>query len=169
MSAPLQFTFDLLTPFLAAREWLETTVASHDDGVLCPCCGRLDRRYRRQINRAAIGDLFALHRLATEQFPDAFYHYSEFMKGSMRHGDFAKFKFLDLIRRATNEDDAKRTSGSYKMTGKGHAFCRGEVGIPPVLVIYHDELVETEGDPKRIGDFWPKFDYRSLMEGGEES
>ena len=149
MSAPREMPTDLFTTLAEAKAWLEDHVEM--PGAICPCCDRFDAVYTRDVNRAALGDLMSLYR-HTKRVGPGFYHYSEYMRGVMRHGDFAKFRHVGLIEIAVNHKTNKRTSGTYGITEAGIMFIEGRLAIPAKMVIYHDELVDTRGyDLGRVG------------------
>lgn len=145
-----------------ARDWLQRA-ASTSEGAVCPCCDRFDKVYKRKINKASVGDLLALYRLSMQKGL-RLWHYSKFMPGTIRHGDFAKFRHLDMIERGDPEDTKKKTSGCYRITAVGMRFCRGEIAIPERIVLYHDQLLGMEGERRKVTDLFPDFNYRDLMQ-----
>jgi hypothetical protein len=144
-----------------ARSWLQRA-ANTNEGATCPCCDRFDKVYRRRINKAAVADLISLYKVS-KRHGFKVYHYSTFMPGTIRHGDFAKFRHLDMIDRPDPASTKKKTSGCYRITKQGAMFCEGKVAIPERIVLYHDELIAVEGDRRLVTDLFPNFDFTELM------
>ena len=155
-----EMTLDLFTTLQQAKDWLAHSVED-PEGAICPCCERFDKVYSRKINNSSIRALASLHRYS--RTGDAYHHYSDFV-AKFQHGDFPKLQWLGLLERAPQDDKNKKTSGMYRITGRGRAFVRGEVAIPERVVLYHNVLVGTDGDQKYIKDFWPDFNYAELMQ-----
>lgn len=147
---------------------LEEAIAWHrraiftSEGARCPVCQRTDKVYPRHINKASIRNLVDLYK-HSEQHGYQFYHYTKFMPGEAKHSDFAKFKHIGLIALGDNNDPAKKTSGTYRMTLVGKQFVEGKHPINERLHIYHDTLLEVTGDRKTINGHWPNFNFAELF------
>jgi hypothetical protein len=152
---------DLFTTLTAAKEFWEDHIDTKE-GAICPCCEIFGRIYRRPFNTVAIQALAALYR-HTKLNGEGFYHYLDFF--GKPYGDFPKFTHLKLIVRATNDDPVKRTSGTYKIQQPGIAFVESRLAIPSRLCLGPgNELLEVFGEQKRIGEFWPEFNFTDLMQ-----
>ena len=79
-------------------------------------------------------------------------------------GDFAKAAYWELIESTANEDDSKRTSGMWRLTGKGRMFVRGAITVQSHAFIYNGK---TQGfSETRTGirqALHQRFDYNELM------
>jgi hypothetical protein len=160
MKEAQEFNSDYAHPFLTdARRWLPQAAASKE-GAICPCCGEFNKVYHRKIPLSTIQSLFRLYKL-NENMAGA-YHSRDFT-GSHSGGDFAKIAALGLFSKELNEDTQKNCSGYWYITEAGKQFCRGTLNIREKLVIYHNELIDTEGEFKLIHEFWSGFDYGEMM------
>lgn len=134
-----------------------------DEGITCPCCTQLAKRYRRNLYGANCRALIALYRLVT---PDNPWHYI----GSFQHldsggGDFAKARYWALVVEKPNEDEPeKRTSGIWTLTPYGQAFVRRETQIPKYALVYDSKCQGFEGPSVDIVEcLGAKFNYEELM------
>ena len=151
---------DLFTTLDQAREWHSEAI-QQPKGSICPCCQRYDKVYRRRFSNASIRILFRIYQLAHQHTQIEYFHTSNFSE--INSHEWSKFKHLDLIKEAVNDDTNKKTSARWKITNKGRSFCRGIAAIPEGIILYHDEMIGVFPDNKVIHEFWPEFNYRELM------
>tara|TARA_R110002167_G_scaffold6763_1_gene31941 strand:+ start:8059 stop:8562 length:504 start_codon:yes stop_codon:yes gene_type:complete len=163
MKKPQQFNSSELFPLLDdARTWLPEAAESRE-GAICPCCFEFNKVYHRTIPVNTVKSLFKLHQLNSQEARA--YHSREFTE-SHSGGDFAKIAALGLFSKVKNLSTKKKESGYWYITESGKEFCRGDSLIQEKLIIYHNQLIGTEGTFKSIRDFWPEFDYSELMING---
>lgn len=141
--------------------WRELKAGGKQD---CPCCRRHAQIYRRTLHFTTAWQLIRLYRLNG---------YGEYvnasrliMEGQQGVGDFSKAKYWELIERRdmTNADDGKKSSGWWRLTGKGMCFVLGKITIPKVALIFDDKLIGFEGEQVDIQfSLNQRFDYERLM------
>jgi len=70
-----------------------------------------------------------------------------------------------LIEAKENVDDAKQTSGYWRLTQQGIYFVQGELTIPKYVRLYDNEALSFEGEHLTIQQcLGNKFNYTELME-----
>lgn len=146
-----------------ARELVEANV---DDGVRCPCCDQLAKRYNRTIYGSMSVWLIRLYRIWLER--DDWVHVRDLSGASMASGsaDFAKLRYWGLIEQKWNEDTKKRCSGFWRPTHNGVEFLHGRYLVQRHAVVYDDKFQRFKGDLISIHDtLGVEFDYRELMGG----
>jgi len=156
-------------------------VAHYDDhdGVTCPCCGQLCKRYRRAVTSTMARSLIMIYRSFNRDPPESpwfsngwmhvptFFHANPDASRGMRGGDIVKPTYWGLLRAfvATREDGSGR-NGFYKMTSTGRGFVTRDTEIRRHAVVYDGRVVGFEGGYVDIVDCLKhRFDYASLMAG----
>lgn len=149
-----------------AKDWLNNKVTS-DEGVICPCCNRYTRRYKRKITKSMI---LGLHLIKKSGKTD-YIHLQEFFKNqdcpSSTFGDVAKLRFWGLIDKLeTERPDGSHRNGFYRITQQGIDFLEGKLKVPPYVIIRNDIPVSFSTD-EPIGVFESSlqgFNFRDLMD-----
>lgn len=144
---------------------------SEGESVICPCCDRHAKIYRRQINAAMV---LMLSRLASAQMKtadpcNAYSHISHFLgsKG-VGSGDFGKLAYWGLIRPKPHDygDEGKKYSGYWRITPDGLYFLFGEKKVPKYKAIYNGKVIGEFGEMVTVHECHGKqFDYNKIMDG----
>ena len=152
----------------ARREVLENL----DDGITCPCCGRVARRGRQQISRAmamTLAWLGAEHKKSRGRWVHV---PTEGRRWSITSNSHGKLRHWGLVEAKSNDDDpSKKESGKYRITRAGWEFLQGKTSVRRSAVVYNNELEGFEGPLVTITDcFGNDFDFRELMRlyGGDD-
>lgn len=130
----------------------------------CPCCNRFAKVYHRAIHTSVALQLIQLLRLGGGV---DFIHASRLIpRGITGSGDFSKAKYWSLIEESPNTDEAKKASGSWRLTSLGIDFVRGQARLKKYAAVYDDCVLWVHGPMVSIEDcLKDKFDYQELMEG----
>jgi hypothetical protein len=133
-----------------AKSWLQDNL---DDGAYCPCCGQVQKVWRRLVGAGAARDMIILYRHGGYTNP---VHLARLTNG----GSMAKMRFLGLVRM-----DEKR--GFWQLTELGLAFVLGKVRVPVAVFMLNGECIGIDTTSEvTIKDALAKgFDYDSLMNG----
>jgi hypothetical protein len=148
----------LFNKFSIDREQLLAD-AIQNGSVRCECCNRLLKVYRRQIAGRTAADAIMLYRLG-----DGFHHISEFKSGT--DGEFAKLRFWGLVNEQAKavDDNTKRTSGFWSLTGRGKMWVNMKLAIPKCVILLDGELIGFDEHSILITEsLGTKFDYGELM------
>jgi hypothetical protein len=140
-----------------------TTLA--DAGSACPCCGQLVKLYKRNLNATRARGLIWLYRTSGEK--RRWIHVGDTAPRSIvkSGGEFAKLRWWGLIQEQPNTDDeAKRTSGIWRITEAGVAFVLRQSLLPTAVYLYNNRLVGHSPDTTDIAAaLGRKFSYAELM------
>lgn len=131
------------------------------ESLACPCCRRFSKIYTRKIHTGIALQLIQFYRLGGHE---DYVHSSKLVApGASGVGDFSKAKYWGLIEGKEKTDDAKKSSGYWKLTKKGVNYVRGNVSLPGAL-IFDDNIIgytqEHETIQQALGE---KFNYQELM------
>ena len=134
-----------------------------DDGVECPCCGRLAKRYVIKLNSTIAAWLVALTRI-TEQ-GNTWAHAREASACVVGAGasavGYAYLQHWGLVEQA--DKDAGR-SGHWRPTDFGVEFVRNRVLVPKCVVLWNNRLEGFGGELVTIRDaLGSRFDLKELM------
>jgi hypothetical protein len=137
-------------------------------GVECPCCKRLTMMYRRALSSVGCRMLIRLYLLdkRNNHDGDAYYHVSVLQStDSTGTNDFSKLAYWGLIQERSNDNKSKRTSGYWRITGKGKNFVEGHSSLPSHVYIYNTQSFGFDDS-----EYWnikralgKKFNYEELM------
>lgn len=130
-------------------------------GVICPCCGRKNKLYPRQINATMAEWLVALVRknaktkdwVSIDDLPQ------------QRGGEYGHLRYWGLVALRDNDDKSKRTSGMWMPTQRGIEFVnKPSTSLPKYAYVYNG-VVEAWSDEKKtiIDALGTKFNYQELM------
>jgi len=137
-----------------------------DQGVVCPCCLRLAKRYTRKMHHTMAAFATYVYRVHgsrrwfnMEKMTRRFL--MKYPKAA-RPGDAAKLRFWGILERAPKENRA--APGTYMLTHKGERFALGDLLVPSYYVTYKDTVEEISDTTVDIhGALKTKFDYNELM------
>lgn len=133
-----------------------------DDGVICPCCNRLVRMYKRKISSVSAVCLIRLYKMSNKS-DNHWFHISD-IQGKSGGGDFAKLRYFGLVEEASNENPSKRTSGFWRITNKGRRFVKGWLSVPCYVKVYNGKVYGEGSETITIYQALnEKFNYEELM------
>lgn len=137
------------------------------DGVVCPCCDRFAKKYKRTINS---GESRILIWLFNNTSPEKWIHVnSNAPKFILRSNEISRLKVWGLAQEKTNDMPSQRNSGFYKITNKGIAFVLMKIKIPKYYWTYNNEVLGFSEEHIAIDDSLKiKFNYQELMSGNYE-
>jgi len=157
-----QTTF-LETDTLAAAK--NDVRARRREGVMCPCCGRYVREYRRTITSSmALGLIEVAKWYDANNVPSSSTVHVEKMLAKTTlpvsaRGDVAKLVHWGMLAHASTE-------GYYRLTETGRAFVNGTARVQKYVWIYNKDPQGFEGDMIGIEEaLGEPFSYRKLMGG----
>jgi hypothetical protein len=140
-----------------------------DDGMACPCCGRLMKITKRSLYYKQVRWLFWICRAWLDLGGGD--SWVEANKGPQKGGDYAKLEYWGMVRRCPrNDDPKKRSSGLWQPTAKGFEFLRGELRVPSFCM-----TVKSKGQKRAEPRSWSteyvnarelvgtRFDYQDAM------
>ncbi len=146
-----------------ARDYVKNNL---DDGIICPCCNKYTRRYKRKFNSTMARSLLWLVKTYLNNKP---YNFIDVPKDGprwlVRSNQLATIRWWDLAQRPINEDNPDlKHSGLWKPTEKGINFVFRRIRIPEVAVTYDGNLQELSGNLVSIEDtLGTKFSYAEIM------
>lgn len=142
-------------------------LAKLDEGVVCPCCGQLARRYRRALDGMMAEGLVRLviKFLQTKDWV----HVHDIPLGDRdvraMGGHFALLRHWGLtIAKERDESTRGRTSGYWKPTAHGIDFALSRRAEPAAVFIYNNTVYGKDSRKILIRDSLDeKFDYLSMV------
>ena len=119
---------NLFTTLDEAKQW----VKDHSpDGCICPCCKRVSKIYKRNLNSVMARCLIRLYWL--DKRAPGFHHVKDIVVGISDTGtnDFPKLKYWGLAVEGDKDDNntKTRTSGFWKITEKGKLFANNKLSV----------------------------------------
>lgn len=142
------------------------------EGMLCPCCKRLAKVYKRRINAGMVRALLDMVR-ATPKLP---VERNGFVKVGMdgevktAGGDYSKLQWWGLIEPLPGEnyrEDGSTRIGFWKVTQAGHLFVRGEASVRKYVYEFDGARVRDPEDADTslavIGEVVENYDYEEMM------
>lgn len=144
-----------------AREFLQNAL---DDGVVCPCCDKFAKRYRRKLNSGVAAWLLVLVRLHRDT--GDWVHTRDVIRDgifrlSSAHGSGQAQSLLPhwgLVK------GGSKGTGLWIPTDKGLEFALNKITVQRRVVTYNNICEGFDGDQISIHDaLGDKFDYDELM------
>ena len=132
-----------------------------DEGADCPACGQDVKRYKRKLSSGMATALIRLYHKSGGNTLE-WVHISELQP--LNGGEFAQLKRWQFIDEHLNEDEAKRTSGTWRMTNRGIDFVRDKIQARSHVYTYNGKTVGWSDEHITIRDaLGDKFNYKELM------
>jgi hypothetical protein len=142
-----------------------------DEGVRCPCCDQLAKRYKRTLNASMVRALFALWHAESDR--DGWVDVSKVPLATyraLRQGDYPKLAYFGLAEPKSDDEVAAakgaRTSGLWRVTDPGALFIKSIVTVNAYVHVYDGKVVSRSSKfvnvQQALGE---KFDYSKLMGG----
>ncbi len=147
--------------------------AGAEDGVTCPCCGQLVKKYKRVLNSGMAVALIVLDRLVE---PGQAIHVNDLAKEVKKvapsitypTGEVGKMVHWGLVEQPAGDDPSKKASGLWRITAKGAAFVSRQLQVPSHVHLlgnvcqgFSDRMIWIE---EALGEH---FDYQKLWNGIE--
>lgn len=130
------------------------------EGIDCPCCGQLVKKYPRKLTSSMAKALISLYNQSSGWGESVHIKKIKNVNG----GEFAQLKRWGLITDEANEDTTKRRSGLWSITSKGVQFIKGEISVPMYCDTYNGKTLgfskETTTIQQALGN---RFDYAEMM------
>lgn len=146
-----------------ARSHMMTKI---EDGVDCPCCGRLVKLYKRKLHTEMA--LFLLKLVKLHAIRSTWLKTTEILQGQTHlvaggtDGGFLEHWGLIFRLRGTNKAGGK--AGVYKPTLAGIQFVEGKTSVPSHVHMLCGECIGFSSTQVTIRDcLGDKFDYDELM------
>lgn len=136
------------------------------DGIIeeCPCCHRHAQIYKRRLHATIIRQMYFLLKLGGDEH---YVHTSRLLlPNTSGIGDFSKAKYFNLIEEHFCFDDAKKTSGLWRLTPSGVSFLKGNLKIPEFAGVFNDVVLFFSDERVSVQDcLGERFNYKELMDG----
>lgn len=148
-------TFETL---LEAKQYVE---AGREDGVDCPCCGKLVKSYDRKLNATMAAGLIWLVKMYEEvqAWVDVA---NDAPRELVRSNQIGTLKHWGLVK-SGDSNSGKRNSGFWIPTQKGIDFAHNRIRVESHATIADDNCIGLTGS-LTIGDALKnKFSYPDLM------
>ena len=155
-------------------EAIDWVIAWREKGCICPCCGRKNKVYRRNMRDSFIVEMVILyhyHLSKNGSNPDdwEYVHISTIKERTFhRLRELAKcgYEGWELVVSQFNEGTKKRRSGSWKLTRRGEDFLRNLISIHAILWVYKDRVIDRSKRYTTMREALSEhFDYEELMNG----
>jgi hypothetical protein len=121
-----------------AREWLRDQIVG--TGAHCPICTQNVKVYHRQISVESAVVLIAAYR-KRGRGP---WRRRDVHNGSS--GDYAKMRYWELIENLREVRDDGGPAGWWRITDRGEAWVRGEIGIPRYVYVFDNRRLRYDVD-----------------------
>lgn len=134
---------------------------NYEKGCECPCCAQYVRLYKRKFGSVMARCLIKLYHLG-----DGYHHVRQIVKGISDTGtnDFSKLRYWRFIEEQKNNDDAKKTSGFWKITEAGKAFVEKKTATYSYVFLYNGKFRGFNDETTTIDKcLTEKFNYEELM------
>lgn len=140
--------------------------AGAEEGVACPCCGRLVKLYRRKLHAEMALFLIKLYH-ACKQWPGKAFHTKNLIKSDTKAStDGSYLVRWGLVERGDSENSAGGKAGTYHITQRGKDFVLGRIRAPKYVHILCGDTMGFSAELVTIQDcLGSKFNYQELLEG----
>lgn len=144
------------------------------NGVICPCCDRLFKAYKRNVGGDISKVVLWMYRYALRE--GAVRPWIKVMDlaphAITKSRDYAKGQKWGLLEPRGDKPDGKKSSGYWRLTPKGEAYVRGEIRVDSHKVFLVNDAVDLSPEQKEGLGIQPvtikecfeeTFDYDELM------
>jgi hypothetical protein len=134
-----------------------------DEGIACPTCGQLVKRYRRRFNSGMASTLCWL--------VDAYQKIGTWIDVNstapryvLQSNEISRLVHWGMVVQKENEDTRKRTSGLWMPTPLATRFVLGEISVPSHVFLLNNEVTGWSESQLYLKDIkGNRFDYSELM------
>jgi hypothetical protein len=159
---------DLYAPRLTLAEArAQTLAAARDGGVVCPCCGRFVRVYRRRLHAEMARFMILLYRRGSTS--RSWHSTREVLGdkgGNKASTDATYLVHWGLVERAAAENAAGAPAGHLRLTPLGVAFVERRATAPSHMTLLNNEPAPFAGEEPEVGieaALGKRFSYDDLM------
>jgi hypothetical protein len=139
------------------------------EGIHCPLCTQFCKQYERKLNIGITVFLIGLYLIDPNGIE--FHHAKDVLQkigGFTTSRDYSILEYWNLVERGTDFRENLRTSGMWRITGRGIQFVKGRIKVQSHAVIYDATLLGYSGEMidvyQALGN---KFSYEELMRGSK--
>jgi hypothetical protein len=140
-----------------------------EDGVDCPCCGRLVKLYKRRLHTEMAIFLIKLYKV-DKMRPGEFFMVRDLIPSitkSVTDGSYLVHWGMVETLRSNNEVGGK--AGLYRITERGKLFVECQTSEPSHIHMLCGDCIGMSEEKITIVDaLHGRFDYDELMKGGKE-
>jgi len=131
--------------------------------IICPCCERSARIWKRKINTSMARAIIAL----SIHGDDPVHLFRFLVARKIQHSDAPLLRHWELISELQGErEDGNPRNGHYFITQKGHDFARSRISVPRYIFLYNDSVRGFSDEKIEIqGALGSKFNYEELLAG----
>jgi hypothetical protein len=129
---------------------------------ICETCGHAITTYSRNLPKAEVPALIRLYHDYMNGIP-----HTQINKLPQSSGhELSRFALWGLVEQIENDDPKKKTSGFWRITGRGRRFVRCEVTMPLKAIEREGIAIGYDGDHVTIQQLcrMKGFDYQKLMQ-----
>lgn len=147
-----------------ARKYVESRL---EDGVICPCCNRFTKVYKRRMNATMVRSLIWLVKASDEwrewvDVPNAA------PKWILRSNQLPTLRWWGLVERLTKEaakaNNMTKHSGFWRPTQKGIDFANSNTLVPEFVLTLNGEPQNFVGPEVTVAEcLGTKFNYAEIM------
>lgn len=134
-----------------------------NDGVVCPCCNRYTKQYKRKLNSGMAYALIIIYGISKK---NEYIHitHKKFPPTTLEH---SKLRYWGLLEGKGKDEDInyeRENIGYWRITDKGRKFVKNKISVPERIILYNGEFNGFEGKNINIIDALKnKFNYDELM------
>ena len=135
-----------------------------DDGIVCPCCDKYVRQYKRKFNSTMARSLMWLvkaHSESADGWVDVPYLAPRWL---VQTNQLPTIRWWGLVERKSNTDSETKHSGLWRPTEAGIDFVNKETKIIASAITYNGNVTGFAGDEIDIESaLGNKFSYSEMM------
>jgi hypothetical protein len=149
-----------------------------NDGIVCPCCDRWGKGYKRKLNAGMARALIVFYRITVQLTPEDGWinvtvhdlpglpRLSDALRLNLQHWEYTKLSFWGLIEARPNQDPNRDRDGSgiWRLTSLGVDFVRSRVSVPRHVFVLDNTARGFSDERIEIGAAWGDgFNFDELM------
>jgi hypothetical protein len=144
----------------------ELVAREQENGIICPCCGRRVKVYKRRLYGAQVEVLMLMYDYFTSH--EGWLHVPSYLNGrgvKARGGDWAKMKHWSLIVSSLEvRKDGSDRAGRWRITERGCQFVERQIAVPAYYLSDKNRVVGWADQQVYIDQIASKrFNYAELM------
>jgi hypothetical protein len=164
-------TVEAARSVVTVQEVRDYITVKRGEGLVCPCCDRWLKVYRRKFNgtmaRSVIWVAYQRQRQILSGGNSDWVHVQKLAPAwLLRSKQLSITSKWDLVRAMPNENNPKvKGSGWWRETEKGLSFVRNQAPIPEYAYLYNNSVIGFSEELVYARDTLPVgFDYRDIMD-----
>lgn len=144
--------------------------AHWEEGVDCPACGQLVKKYRRKLNSGMARCLITMLRAEQDGYAeDGWISVNRVLaqyRISAMATEYSKLAGWGLIESRGDRTNAAKSAGMWRVTQDGQYFARRQLEVPKYVYVFDGRFLGTDGEPTDIvAALGSHFNYHELMKG----